>query len=568
MINAINSSVEIKFDMNGNIYKDKEFVGITGANLTGTIFFTFLESDLYATPDIVKKGEAILEYSRLTDDEILETGFIPIGALYDHTGEQIGFAMPIKSSLLKYKGNLNLQLHITNQFEESEEIEVYKSKIFNLYVAESINATKEIPDEYPNWIDEINVRLQEMDNLDIKAERVSNGVEVISTSKTGVESRYLVHDGEKGEQGERGLQGFKGDKGEDGAIQYEAGSTIRIDNNIVNAELPLYKYEFSEFPTTSTIITDEEFISKLEGYIFACSNAGILKDKRPRLAVMLVNSWGGLDPEINQYLEYTSTENVSYTSTHFFFIADHQIISPEIYSDGTRRYITYGIRLTGHWNNDTEKKFIIDECRGVKTVSLNTVSMLTPNYYQAGERINIEDRVISYDDIPTLTATDSSIQVNSITDETFLNKLTKSINEHLNKKERVFARVVVDYSQVNNFGIQTVLYCCDQRIRNTTTTYTFKAEYPVISYNINTSGYKDITRFYLEVKGTWTDNVFSITSCTTKFYSTSDGIQALVCKETLEKYYQKITGYDATKTQTLKNVNGVLTWVSDTESGA
>lgn len=568
MINAINSSVEIKFDMNGNIYKDKEFVGITGANLTGTIFFTFLESDLYATPDIVKKGEAILEYSRLTDDEILETGFIPIGALYDHTGEQIGFAMPIKSSLLKYKGNLNLQLHITNQFEESEEIEVYKSKIFNLYVAESINATKEIPDEYPNWIDEINVRLQEMDNLDIKAERVSNGVEVISTSKTGVESRYLVHDGEKGEQGERGLQGFKGDKGEDGAIQYEAGSTIRIDNNIVNAELPLYKYEFSEFPTTSTIITDEEFISKLEGYIFACSNAGILKDKRPRLAVMLVNSWGGLDPEINQYLEYTSTENVSYTSTHFFFIADHQIISPEIYSDGTRRYITYGIRLTGHWNNDTEKKFIIDECRGVKTVSLNTVSMLTPNYYQAGERINIEDRVISYDDIPTLTATDSSIQVNSITDETFLNKLTKSINEHLNKKERVFARVVVDYSQVNNFGIQTVLYCCDQRIRNTTTTYTFKAEYPVISYNINASGYKDITRYYLEVKGTWTDNVFSITSCTTKFYSTSDGIQALVCKETLEKYYQKITGYDATKTQTLKNVNGVLTWVSDTESGA
>lgn len=568
MINTINASIEIKFDINGNIYKDKEFAGITGANLTGTIFFTFLESDLYATPDIVKKGEAILEYSRLTDDEVLETGFISIGALYDHTGEQIGFAMPIKSSLLKYKGNLNLQLHITNQFEESEEIEVYKSKIFNLYVAESINATKEIPEEYPNWIDEINVRLQEMDNLDIKAERVSNGVEVISTSKTGVESRYLVHDGEKGEQGERGLQGFKGDKGEDGAIQYKAGSTIRIDNNIINAELPLYKYEFSEFPTTSTIITDEKFISKLEGYIFACSNAGILKGKRPRLAVMLVNSWGGLDPEINQYLEYTSSENVSYLSDKFYFIADHQIISPEIYSDGTRRYITFGIRVKGHWSNDTEKKFIIDECRGAKTVSLNTVSMLTPKYYQAGEGINIEDRVISYDDIPTLTSTDSSIQVNPITDETFLNKLTKSINEHLNKKERVFARVVVDYSGINNFGIQTLLYCCDQRIKTTRTNYTFKCEYPVISYDIDTSGYKNIYRYYLEVIGTWTDNVFSITSCTTKFYSTSNGIQALVCRETLEKYYQKITGYDATKTQTLKNVNGVLTWISDTESGA
>ena len=234
------ASVHIKFDINGNIYKDNEIVGITGANLTGTLLFTFLESDLYATPDFVKKGDAILEYSRLTDTETLETGFIPLGTVRNEdTGEQIGFAIEIKSSLLKYKGNLNLQLHITNQVDGRDNIQVYKSKIFNLYVAESINATKEIPEDYPNWIDEINVRLQEMDNLDIKAERVSNGVEVISTSKTGVESRYLVHDGEKGEQGERGLQGFKGDKGEDGKdgyVQYSAGNNITIDsNNVISA---------------------------------------------------------------------------------------------------------------------------------------------------------------------------------------------------------------------------------------------------------------------------------------------------------------------------------------------
>ena len=39
-------------------------------------------------------------------------------------------------------------------------------------------------------------------------------------------------------------------------------------------------------------------------------------------------------------------------------------------------------------------------------------------------------------------------------------------------------------------------------------------------------------------------------------------------KRQIDDLPKSYAGYDATKTQTLKNINGVLTWVSDTESGA
>lgn len=401
------ASVHIKFDINGNIYKDNEIVGITGANLTGILLFTFLESDLYATPDFVKNGNAILEYSRLTDTETLETGFIPLGTVrHEDTGEQFGFAIEIKSSLLKYKGNLNLQLHITNQVDGSEEIEVYKSKIFNLYVAESINATKEIPDDYPNWIDEINVRLQEMDNLDIKAERVSNGVEVISTSKTGVESRYLVHDGEKGEQGERGLQGFKGDKGadgKDGYVQYSAGKNITIVNNIINADINTLFYKGYNLPSDFNKITDEKFLARLE----------------------------------------------------------------------------------------------------------------------------------------------------------------KEINEALDTEIHPQALIILDYGYYDHNDELYTFCVCNEKVRTNTNNYHFYGGQWISKYIENSGGSKIEVRG-IHVSGTWDNNVFKLTECT-GFYG---GSKQVITTSGFNTVLTKITGYDATKTQTLKNVNGVLTWVSDTESGA
>ena len=452
------ASVHIKFDINGNIYKDNEIVGITGANLTGILLFTFLESDLYATPDFVKNGNAILEYSRLTDTETLETGFIPLGTVrHEDTGEQFGFAIEIKSSLLKYKGNLNLQLHITNQVDGRDNIQVYKSKIFNLYVAESINATKEIPDDYPNWIDEINVRLQEMDNLDIKAERVSNGVEVISTSKTGVESRYLVHDGEKGEQGERGLQGFKGDKGEDGKdgyVQYSAGSGINITNNVISASG--YKLPIASADTLGGITLGEGLSADENGVVSA------------------------------------NVENI-----------------PEVHVD---------------------------------------------SLFPGGQR--------------------------PITDTIFLENLETLINKYKDKSytiKKIACFVDFGSNQTNPYYMS---FSCPSKIMNTRTAYNFRGDVKLLGV------FNDKRQCFtsqVTVNGNWIDDIFHITSCyiigvpentvmiginNTYRYTPTGDYNPSTKLYTDKTHYENMTGYDATKTQTLKNINGVLTWVSDTESGA
>lgn len=442
------AGVHIKFDINGNIYKDKEFVGITGANLTGILLFTFLESDLYATPDFVKKGNAILEYSRLTDTETLETGFIPLGTVrHEDTGEQFGFAIEIKSSLLKYKGNLNLQLHITNQVNGSEEIEVYKSKIFNLYVAESINATKEIPEDYPNWIDEINVRLQEMDNLDIKAERVSNGVEVISTSKTGVESRYLVHDGEKGEQGERGLRGFKGDKGEDGKdgyVQYSAGNNITIENNVISASggkgisnaFPIYSFRVLNGASMLTGPMNVTANSEIELTTISNIINNALTANVDKFAIFVGTS--AISSYSRDLVPFTIEANLSNNPTRIVGDGYHIYLDPNYMYSGSicARLVRGAIIIQGEWANN---KF---------------------------------------------TAT--SVQIFSSNSDTY------------------------SLAQATTVLVKT-------------NTYTYV---PTGDYNPSTKLYTDKT------------------------------------------HYENMTGYDATKTQTLKNINGVLTWVSDTESGA
>lgn len=79
------------------------------------------------------------------------------------------YVLPIKSSLLKQAGLINMQLRIT-QGENIEEIPVYKSNIFYCKVKEAINSINEIPEEYPQWIDIANVKLQEINNLDIDIE--------------------------------------------------------------------------------------------------------------------------------------------------------------------------------------------------------------------------------------------------------------------------------------------------------------------------------------------------------------------------------------------------------------
>lgn len=179
--------VIIKIDQNSMVYKQDTVLGISYENLQGKLIFKFLGT----FPD----GTAYLEYERGT-----EKGYIPMNKVEET------YEVEIKSSLLTKEGRIYLQLRVTEN-SEPEGIPIFKSNKFYLEVKEAINATTEIPDEYPEWIDTANEKIKEMDNINITTERVDDGVNINVTGKDGKTTTTEVKDGAPGPQGPQGTPG-------------------------------------------------------------------------------------------------------------------------------------------------------------------------------------------------------------------------------------------------------------------------------------------------------------------------------------------------------------------------
>ena len=166
-----------------------------GENYQAKLIFKF--------EDEFVNGTARLEYKFQEDDE-------KYYQMLTKNSEQ--YEIPIKSVITK-EGRLYMQLVITKS-EVDEEIPIFKSNVFYVYVDESINAEAEQPDEYPTWIEianskiaEIDDAIQEVDNLDITANKVGKVTTVTITDKDGVEHETQILDGNDGEQGEKGEPG-------------------------------------------------------------------------------------------------------------------------------------------------------------------------------------------------------------------------------------------------------------------------------------------------------------------------------------------------------------------------
>lgn len=210
---------------------NQSFIGNDAENLQSNIVFSFKD-------DFVN-GVASLEYSVLNEKRY---------AMLEKEGES--YKIPIKSVLTK-KGSIPMQLVITEPGEyvltedqkyliakkyflkvehtykelipgtdyevgddivgdiyECINIPIFKSNVFYVYVNESINAEAIEPEEYYSWIVianqkliEIDEALEQVDNLDIDAQRVEDGVEVTITRKDGTTKTVKVNDGQGGSGG-------------------------------------------------------------------------------------------------------------------------------------------------------------------------------------------------------------------------------------------------------------------------------------------------------------------------------------------------------------------------------
>lgn len=182
----------------GMVYLDKTNLGRDLENLQRKLKFVF--------EDEFVDGNARLEY---------KVG----GHRYHIPTTKVGesYTVPVKNVMTK-EGQVEMQLVVV-QLEQDEEIPVFKSNIFYMVCNKSINAQEEAPDDYEYWLDIIQEKLAEMDNIDLDANRVEGGVEVEISKKDGTTKTVMVYDGpqgERGPQGEQGIQGPQGNTGERG----------------------------------------------------------------------------------------------------------------------------------------------------------------------------------------------------------------------------------------------------------------------------------------------------------------------------------------------------------------
>lgn len=235
-----------------------------GENYQAKLIFNF--SDEFVN------GTARVEYKLQDDNEKYYQMLTKVEETYE---------IPIKSVITK-EGRIFMQLVIT-QSEVDEEIPIFKSNVFYVYVDESINAEAEEPSEYPTWLEIANSKLAEIDdaiaevgNIDITASKVDTTTTITITDKDGVEHTTEIldgtnglpgKDGKDGEpgatgvglnynwngtslgvkredesqysytnlKGETGAKGDPGQAGRDGYVQYTAGNNITIENNVISA---------------------------------------------------------------------------------------------------------------------------------------------------------------------------------------------------------------------------------------------------------------------------------------------------------------------------------------------
>lgn len=127
-----------------NVYAEKDVLGISGENDVETLEFVL---------DNFIEGQAYIELEKLDTSGEKQRYFIKLDKKDD------SYVLKVKSSLLDVIQDIKMQLVI-----EQEDKQMFKSKVFYMQVLTAINATSTIPEQYPTWFEQLEQKVQEIDD--------------------------------------------------------------------------------------------------------------------------------------------------------------------------------------------------------------------------------------------------------------------------------------------------------------------------------------------------------------------------------------------------------------------
>ena len=215
------------------VFLTNSVIGNDGENLQEKLVFSFNDEFVNGTARLeLIKPDKTRSYIMLT--KVNETYEIPV------------------KSIITNSGKLSMQLVIT-QGTNPNTIPIFKSNMFYVVVGSSINFLVEEPDDYPQWIDVANTKLNEIDeailaagNLDITATKEDDTATITVTRQDNTQEVVYIYDGEKGDKGDTGNTGPAGADGKDGkdgidgqdatingvnTLNIEAGDNITINQS-------------------------------------------------------------------------------------------------------------------------------------------------------------------------------------------------------------------------------------------------------------------------------------------------------------------------------------------------
>ena len=170
------------------VYLSRSIIGNDGENLQEKLVFSFNDEFVNGTARLELNRNNTKSYIMLTK----------VNNTYE---------LPVKSLITKV-GKLDLQLVITEGTNENE-IPIFKSNVFFVIVNPSINAEIEQPEEYPQWIDVANAKINlideklediddaitEANNLDLDVSKSGKVATVTLTKKDTTTKSVTLSDG-------------------------------------------------------------------------------------------------------------------------------------------------------------------------------------------------------------------------------------------------------------------------------------------------------------------------------------------------------------------------------------
>ena len=492
-----------------------------------------------------------------------------------------------------------IELGVVAYLVESEQ-EIVRYNPSPVYFKTDLGSLKEAqnseditPSEMEQYEQALNDGLNELDSaLDDLQDKVDSGYFKGDKGDPGEQGPQGIQ-GERGLQGEQGIQGVpgekgaKGDKGDpgekgqdgtngrDGAIQYTAGTGISITNNVISAtggETPTNmvttdtaqtisgKKTFSVLPESSVAPTSDNDLANKK---YVDDNAGGFKSITENTYIWQLEDGVYKVDDYNIKLYYTN-------STSYYFGIQGYLTVENVGTNSVQfSFYAFNLKYSLYGKGGGSRPNTIGCGNGTNMVHTDIYFGGLPNvsYTDANEYINGKK---TFNTLPesSITPTTNNQLVNKSYVDTAIanagggssNLITMSYNDSDAIKEAKFMDAVNMYLDgiipvviVNDYGQDAVrLYLAS---------YTDYGEYQVVQFQGYSVGTSSSTPFGIPVKDyLLVYFYFNIENGSIDSSGIEDGNEEIGY---LFDSTTTISGYDDSKTQVLKNVQGTIEWIDE-----